>query len=135
MSKTLWGAAIVRLLAERGWSQRRLAKEAGVQANTLTNLIKHGGQSDTATLERIAGALGVEIAELFLTQEQSMILRAYDEIEVERIRMAVMKELSPIVTDLIRQELARSKGSENPAGRAKTKARVQSSKRKREQSS
>ncbi len=134
MPKTLWGAAIVRLLAERGWSQRRLAKNAPVQPNTLTNLIKHGGQSDTATLERIARALGVETTELFLTQEQSMILRAYDEIEIERIRMVVMKELSPIVTDLIRQELARSKGSESPAGRAKTKSRVPSGKRKKPRS-
>ena len=75
MSRTLWGGAIVRLLAELGWSQRRLARVASVQPNTLTNLIKHEGQSDTATLERIAKALGVEVGELFLTQEQSMVFK------------------------------------------------------------
>ncbi len=69
-----------------------------------------------------------------MTQEQSMILRAYDEIEIERIRIAVMKELSPIVTDLIRQELARSKGGESPVEQVASKARARKDKRKKPRS-
>ena len=55
--KSRWGNAIAFHLAERGWSQRQLADKASVRPNTLTNLIKHGRDSDTATLSRIAAAL------------------------------------------------------------------------------
>src|SRR5690349_19547489 len=70
VSTSRWGEAIAFLLAERGWSQRQLADAASVRPNTLTNLIKHGRDSDTATLARVAAALKVDIGELFLTREQ-----------------------------------------------------------------
>ena len=57
MPKSRWGNAIAFHLAERGWSQRQLADKASLRPNTLTNLIKHGRDSDTATLSRIAAAL------------------------------------------------------------------------------
>ena len=74
--KSRWGDAIAFHLAERGWSQRELAVRASLRPNTLTNLIKHGRDSDTATLSRIAAALQVDLAELFMTREQIEILRA-----------------------------------------------------------
>lgn len=124
MAKTVWGAAIQRQVSERGWSQRQLAQRASIQPNTLTSIIKHGSHADTKTFKRIADALEVEICELFLTQEQSMILKASHEIEIERIKAAVLKELTPILTELIEQELARSTGtakSPKPAAKSKRK--------------
>jgi transcriptional regulator with XRE-family HTH domain len=105
---TRWGEAIAFYLNERGWTQRQLAEKASIRPNTLTNLVKHGRDSDTATLSRIAAALKVDLAELFLTREQIAILRSHRENKVERLRDAVMRELAETVTKLVRQELERS---------------------------
>ena len=105
---TRWGEAIAFYLNERGWTQRQLAEKASIRPNTLTNLVKHGRDSDTATLSRIASALKIDLAELFLTRDQIAILRSHRENKVERLRDAVMRELSETVTKLVRQELERS---------------------------
>lgn len=88
-------------------TKRQLADAASVRPNTLTNLIKHGRDSDTATLARIAAALHVDIAELFLTREQSLILYAHRESRIDRLKDLVVKELSDTVTKLVTQELER----------------------------
>lgn len=85
--KSRWGDAIAFHLAERGWSQRELAVRASLRPNTLTNLIKHGRDSDTATLSRIAAALEIDLAELFMTREQIEIVRAVQR-EVGRLAKA-----------------------------------------------
>ena len=84
MPKTRWGNAIAFHLAERGWSQRQLADKASLRPNTLTNLIKHGRDADTATLTRIAAALQVDIAELMMTRDQVEMLRAIHK-EIDRL--------------------------------------------------
>ena len=110
-----WGEAIAFYLNERGWTQRQLAEKASVRPNTLTNLVKHGRDSDTATLSRIAAALKVDLSELFLTREQIAILRSHRENRVERLKEAVMRELADTVTRLVRQELDRSQRQEPDA--------------------
>ena len=112
---TRWGEAIAFYLNERGWTQRQLAEKASIRPNTLTNLVKHGRDSDTATLSRIAAALKIDLAELFLTRDQIAILRSHRENKVERLRDAVMRELSETVTKLVRQELERSQRADEPA--------------------
>ena len=111
-----WGEAIAFYLNERGWTQRQLAQRASVRPNTLTNLVKHGRDSDTATLSRIAAALKVDLAELFLTREQIEVLRAHRENRVERLKEAVLKELSDTVGKLVRQELDKLNKAEADTG-------------------
>ena len=108
VATTRWADAITRLLAERSWTKRQLADAASVRPNTITNLITHGRDTDTATLARIAAALKVDLAELFLTREQSVILHAHREDRVERLRDLVVRELSATVTKLVTQELERT---------------------------
>jgi transcriptional regulator with XRE-family HTH domain len=116
--RSRWGDAIAFLLTERGWTQRQLAEKASLRPNTLTNLVKHGRDSDTATLSRIAAALQVDLAELFMTREQIEVLRAHKENRVERLKEAVLKELSETVGTLVRQELdKRSKADSAATGR------------------
>lgn len=116
--RSRWGDAIAFFLTERGWTQRQLAEKASLRPNTLTNLVKHGRDSDTATLSRIAAALQVDLSELFMTREQIEVLRAYKENRVERLKEAVMKELSETVGVLVRQELdKRAKADTAAAGR------------------
>lgn len=105
--KSRWGDAIAFHLAERGWSQRQLADKASLRPNTLTNLIKHARDSDTATLTRIAAALQVDIAELFMTREQIEIVRSHREHRIERLKSAVLRELSATVSTLVRKEVDR----------------------------
>ena len=87
MAGSRWGDAIALHLAARGWSQRQLADKASLRPNTVTNLIKHGRDSDTATLTRIADALQVDIAELFMTREQVEIVTMVQK-EIARLAKA-----------------------------------------------
>lgn len=122
--RSRWGDAIAFLLTERGWTQRQLAEKASLRPNTLTNLVKHGRDSDTATLSRIAAALQVDLSELFMTREQIEVLRAHRENRVERLKDAVLKELSETVSTLVRQELdRRSKPDTTAAGRKRASAK------------
>jgi len=105
--KSRWGDAIAFHLAERGWSQRELAVRASLRPNTLTNLIKHGRDSDTATLTRIAQAFQIDLAELFMTREQIAILRAHRDNKIERLKTAVLRELSDTVSGIVQREVDR----------------------------
>jgi transcriptional regulator with XRE-family HTH domain len=105
VAATRWGESITRLLAERGWTKRQLADAASLRPNTLTNLLKHGRDADTTTLARIAKAFGVDIAELFLTREQSVVLLTHRDTRIDRLKEMVVKELSATVTKLVEQEL------------------------------
>ena len=122
--KSRWGDAIAFHLAERGWSQRQLADKASLRPNTLTNLIKHGRDSDTATLSRIADALQVDLAELFMTREQIEIVRSHREHRIERLKAAVLRELSATVSTLVQKEVDRlAKLDRESAGRKRTSKR------------
>lgn len=103
---TRWGDAIARLLADRGWTQRQLADAASVRPNTITNLLKHGKDADTATLARVAAAFDVDVSELFLTREQSVVLHAHQESRIDQLRDLVVREVSATVTRLVERELA-----------------------------
>ena len=74
MPESRWGAAVKHFLDERGWTRKELAERTGLRPNTLTSLIRHGGQTDTKTLSRIAEALDIDIAELLMRAEQRAIL-------------------------------------------------------------
>jgi transcriptional regulator with XRE-family HTH domain len=122
--KSRWGDAIAFHLAERGWSQRELAVRASLRPNTLTNLIKHGRDSDTATLSRVAAAFQIDLAELFMTREQIAILRAHRENKVERLKTAVLRELSDTVTAIVQREVDRlGKLERDPAPRKRAAKR------------
>jgi transcriptional regulator with XRE-family HTH domain len=124
VSKSRWGDAIAFHLAERGWSQRELAVRASLRPNTLTNLIKHGRDSDTATLSRIATALQIDVAELFMTREQIAIVRAHRDNRVERLKAAVLRELSDSVSAIVQREVDRlAKLERQPAPRKRAAKR------------
>ncbi len=56
---------LTRLRAERGWSQQRLASESGVNKATI-NQIERGRRSpNLETLEKLADALGIGVADFF----------------------------------------------------------------------
>ena len=54
---------IQELRIDKGWTQRRLAEEAGVTQTTVWK-IEHGGGAHATTLKKIGDALGVRASEL-----------------------------------------------------------------------
>jgi transcriptional regulator with XRE-family HTH domain len=59
------GREVKRLRDERGWSQTRLAVEAGMSVSGIS-MIENGHRNlSTATLAKLAEALGVEVRDLF----------------------------------------------------------------------
>ncbi len=52
-----------QLRVDKGWSQRKLAEEAGVTQTTVWK-IEHGGGAQAATLKKLGDALGVRASEL-----------------------------------------------------------------------
>lgn len=105
---TRWGAAIAALLQERGWTQKQLASAAQLRPNTLTSIIRHGGETDTRTLRRIARVLDVDLAELLMNPEQRLILQTHREHTIERITASVVDQIRETVGELVRSELARA---------------------------
>lgn len=53
------------------WMQEDLAAKSGVRLGTISR-IENGGGTTTATLEKLAGALGVTVAELFSNSETAV---------------------------------------------------------------
>lgn len=66
------GQEVKRLREARGWIQAKLAVEAGM-APSAVNQIENGKRSPSAnSLNKLAGALGVEVAELFPKGQASL---------------------------------------------------------------
>ncbi len=66
------GQEIKRLREARGWIQAKLAVEAGM-APSAVNQIENGKRSPSASsLNKLAGALGVEVADLFPKAETQL---------------------------------------------------------------
>lgn len=53
------GARIVALRDQKGWSQARLAKEAGVSENTVLSIEKGDKKNQPVKLRKVLDALGV----------------------------------------------------------------------------
>ncbi len=100
--------ALAALLQERGWTQKQLASAAQLRPNTLTSIIRHGGETDTRTLRRLARVLDVDVAELLMTPEQRLILQTHRERTIERITASVIDQIRETVHELVRSELARA---------------------------
>jgi transcriptional regulator with XRE-family HTH domain len=96
-----WSEAVVALIEEQGITQVELARLAGLHPDTVSHVI-HGGHCSTETLEKLAGALGVDVGELFgpPADERTAALQR------DRIVGAVLRELSSAVSTAVSQELA-----------------------------
>jgi transcriptional regulator with XRE-family HTH domain len=96
-SRGVWGEAIRALLQERGLTQMELSRLAGLNRGTVQHAIR-GGHCGTDTLEKIARALEVDVAELFTTPLDLGIRR-------DRMIASVLRELSESVSTAVVQDL------------------------------
>jgi transcriptional regulator with XRE-family HTH domain len=86
----VWRDGIRALLKERGMTQQELARRAGISRSTVLHIVK-GGHCGTDTLERIAKALEVDVAELFTAPLDIGVRR-------DRMIAAVLRALSDSVS-------------------------------------
>ncbi|MBK5298151.1 MAG: helix-turn-helix transcriptional regulator [Vicinamibacteria bacterium] len=93
----VWRDAIRAMLRERGMTQQELARLAGISRSTVLHIVK-GGHCGTDTLERIAGALEVDVAELFTAPLDLGVRR-------DRMIAAVLRELSDSVSAAVMADL------------------------------
>lgn len=54
-----------KLLAERGWTEYRLAKESKLSESTITNIFRRNATPSIPTLEAICSALGITLSQFF----------------------------------------------------------------------
>lgn len=64
-ARALLAESVVRLRAERGWSQEALAFEAGLHRTFVAHVERQARNISLDNIERLAIALGVSIPELF----------------------------------------------------------------------
>lgn len=57
------------LMAERGWTAYRLARESGLSESTLANIFKRNTVPSIATLESVCAAFGISLAQFFAEDE------------------------------------------------------------------
>ena len=58
-----------QLMAERGWTSYRLAKESGLSESTLANIFKRNTVPSISTLESVCSAFGISLAQFFAESE------------------------------------------------------------------
>ena len=58
-------ARLIKLQKQYGWSDYRIAKEAGLSPNTVSNIYRRNNTPSMATLEALCGAFGITMAQFF----------------------------------------------------------------------
>ena len=99
-------ARIRELMAERKWSEYRLAIASGLSQSTVANIFNRNTTPSIATLESICAGFGITLAQFFaegdmveLTEEQKEMFAAWsalskDQKDVLRQLILVMKAQS-----------------------------------------
>lgn len=65
---------IKELMGIKGWSEYRLAKEAGLPQSTISHLFKRNNTPTYPTIESICEAFGITMAQFFADSGEAMIL-------------------------------------------------------------
>ena len=73
------------LMDERGWTNYRIDKEAGLSQSTITNLFNRNNAPTIPTLEAVCRAFGITLSQFFsegntpveLTEEQRTLFAAW----------------------------------------------------------
>ena len=58
-----------KLLAERGWTEYRLAKEAKLSESTIMNIFRRNATPSIPTLEAICNGFGITLSQFFAENE------------------------------------------------------------------
>ena len=56
---------LIALQKQHGWSDYKIAKDAGLSANTVSNIYRRGNTPSLVTLEAMCKAFGITLAQFF----------------------------------------------------------------------
>lgn len=60
---------LIELQKQRGWSDYKIAKEAGLSPNTVSNIYRRNNTPSLTTLEALCEAFGITLAQFFAENE------------------------------------------------------------------
>lgn len=66
-------AKLRKLLKERGWSEYRLAQQAGLHESTISNIYRRNTVPTIATLEAVCGAFGITLSQFFADSDSDLV--------------------------------------------------------------
>ena len=84
------------LMEEKGWSEYRLAKQAGLPQSTISHLFKRNNAPTYPTIEAICRAFGITMAQFFADEGDPVVLRP-DQRELIRLWGTLTEERRRIV--------------------------------------
>ena len=66
-------ARLRKSLKERGWSEYRLAQQAGLHESTISNIYRRNTVPTIATLEAVCGAFGITLSQFFADSDSDLV--------------------------------------------------------------
>ena len=60
---------LLQLQKQRGWTDYRIAKEAGLSTNTVSNIYRRNNVPSISTLQALCKAFGITMAQFFAENE------------------------------------------------------------------
>jgi transcriptional regulator with XRE-family HTH domain len=91
---------IRQLMNERGWTEYRLAKEAGLSQSTIANLFRRNTIPSVVTLEAICSAMGITLAQFF--SEGRMVELTGEQKDLFDRWVSLTKEQKGLLYDLMK---------------------------------
>ena len=65
-----------KLMEQHGWSEYRLAKEAGLSQTTISNVFRRNNAPSLSTLETLCTAFGITLSQFFAEEAEAVQLTA-----------------------------------------------------------
>jgi len=93
---------IKQLRDDRGWSNYKLAKEAGIYEGSLNNLFRLNNQPTIPTLEAICAGLGISLCQFFAEGNEAVVLND-EQIEMLNVWNTLTKEQKTALLELLKQ--------------------------------
>jgi len=91
---------ILQLMSESGWSQYRLAKEAGLSQSTIANIFKRNTTPKEVTVEAICKGFGITLAQFY--SEKNLVAVSDEQMELFDQWIALSPSKKLLVSELIR---------------------------------
>ena len=93
-------ARIKELMAERNWSEYRLAIASGLSQSTVANIFNRNTTPSVATLESICAGFGITLAQFFA--EGDMVELTAEQQEMFSAWSSLSKDQKEVLNQLIR---------------------------------
>ena len=91
---------LLSLMAERGWSEYRLAIASGLSQSTIANIFNRNTTPSVATLEAICTGFGITMAQFFA--EGNMVELTVEQQQMFNDWSSLTKEQKHVLAELIK---------------------------------